>query len=132
MTKTRWLCAAAAFALTAPLVACGSAEDKPIIQPRGENHDAAIAKLAEIQMAPDTSYLNDEERQVVNKLIEAANLMSEIYRRQVDADYDVVVIDCPPQLGFLTMSALSAATGVLVTIHPEMLDVMSMSQYLNI
>ena len=41
---------------------------------------------------------------------------------QVDEDYDVVVIDCPPQLGFLTMSALSAATGVLVTIHPEMLD----------
>ncbi|MEM1431218.1 MAG: plasmid partitioning protein RepA [Pseudomonadota bacterium] len=50
---------------------------------------------------------------------------------QVDAEYDVVVIDCPPQLGFLTMSALSAATGVLVTIHPEMLDVMSMSQFLR-
>lgn len=50
---------------------------------------------------------------------------------QVDTDYDVVVIDCPPQLGFLTMSALSAATGVLVTIHPEMLDVMSMSQFLR-
>ena len=50
---------------------------------------------------------------------------------QIDADYDVVVIDCPPQLGFLTMSALSAATGVLVTIHPEMLDVMSMSQFLR-
>jgi hypothetical protein len=29
------------------------------------------------------------------------------------------------------MSALSAATGVLVTIHPEMLDVMSMSQFLR-
>ncbi|MEX0285926.1 MAG: plasmid partitioning protein RepA [Paracoccaceae bacterium] len=50
---------------------------------------------------------------------------------QVDGDYDIVVIDCPPQLGFLTMSALSAATGVLVTIHPEMLDVMSMSQFLR-
>src|SRR5690606_36049565 len=50
---------------------------------------------------------------------------------RVEADYDVVVIDCPPQLGFLTMSALSAATGVLVTIHPEMLDVMSMSQFLR-
>jgi chromosome partitioning protein len=49
----------------------------------------------------------------------------------VQDDYDVVVVDCPPQLGFLTMSALSAATGVLVTIHPEMLDVMSMSQFLR-
>jgi len=51
--------------------------------------------------------------------------------KAVDSVYDVVIIDCPPQLGFLTMSALSAATGVLVTIHPEMLDVMSMSQFLR-
>lgn len=50
---------------------------------------------------------------------------------QVEGDYDVVVVDCPPQLGFLTMSALSAATGLLVTVHPEMLDVMSMSQFLR-
>ena len=42
----------------------------------------------------------------------------------------MVVIDCPPQLGFLTMSALSAATAVLVTVHPQMLDVMSMGQFL--
>lgn len=48
----------------------------------------------------------------------------------VEADYDVVIIDCPPQLGFLTMSALSAATSVLVTVHPQMLDVMSMCQFL--
>jgi chromosome partitioning protein len=44
--------------------------------------------------------------------------------------YDVVVIDCPPQLGFLTLGALCAATGVLVTVHPQMLDVASMSQFL--
>jgi chromosome partitioning protein len=44
--------------------------------------------------------------------------------------YDVVVIDCPPQLGFLTLSALCAASGVLVTVHPQMLDVASMSQFL--
>ena len=44
--------------------------------------------------------------------------------------YDVVVIDCPPQLGFLTLGALCAATGVIVTVHPQMLDVASMSQFL--
>jgi chromosome partitioning protein len=44
--------------------------------------------------------------------------------------YDVVVIDCPPQLGYLTLSALTAATAVLITIHPQMLDVMSMAQFL--
>ena len=45
--------------------------------------------------------------------------------------YDVVVIDCPPQLGYLTLSALTAATAVLITVHPQMLDVMSMSQFLQ-
>ena len=45
--------------------------------------------------------------------------------------YDVVVIDCPPQLGYLTLSALTAATSVLITVHPQMLDVMSMSQFLT-
>ncbi|WP_298966661.1 plasmid partitioning protein RepA [uncultured Roseibium sp.] len=51
--------------------------------------------------------------------------------KQVEEDYDVVVIDCPPQLGYLTLAALSAATSVLITIHPQMLDVASMSQFLN-
>ena len=50
---------------------------------------------------------------------------------QVTEAYDVVIIDCPPQLGFLTLSALCAATAVLITVHPQMLDVMSMSQFLN-
>lgn len=48
----------------------------------------------------------------------------------VEDRYDVVVIDCPPQLGYLTLSALCAATSVIVTVHPQMLDVASMSQFL--
>jgi chromosome partitioning protein len=48
----------------------------------------------------------------------------------VEQDYDVVVIDCPPQLGYLTLSALCASTSVIVTVHPQMLDVASMNQFL--
>jgi len=44
--------------------------------------------------------------------------------------FDVVIIDCPPQLGYLTLAGICAATGVLVTVHPQMLDVASMSQFL--
>lgn len=50
--------------------------------------------------------------------------------QEVDDRYDVVVVDCPPQLGYLTITALTAATSVLITIHPQMLDVMSMGQFL--
>ncbi len=49
---------------------------------------------------------------------------------EVEADYDVMILDCPPQLGFLTLGALCAATSVLITVHPQMLDVMSMCQFL--
>lgn len=45
--------------------------------------------------------------------------------------YDVVVIDCPPTLGFLTLSALCASSSVLITVHPQMLDVASMNQFLS-
>ena len=49
---------------------------------------------------------------------------------QVADNYDVVVVDCPPQLGFLTLSGLCAATSMIVTVHPQMLDISSMSQFL--
>lgn len=49
---------------------------------------------------------------------------------EVADDYDVVVIDCPPQLGFLTLSGLCAATSMIITVHPQMLDIASMSQFL--
>jgi chromosome partitioning protein len=49
---------------------------------------------------------------------------------EVEADYDVVVIDCPPHMGFLTLSAMCASTSLIVTVHPQMLDVSSMSQFL--
>lgn len=50
---------------------------------------------------------------------------------QVGANYDVVVIDCPPQLGFLTLSALVSATGMIIPVIPNMVDVASLSQYLS-
>src|SRR3954451_3257001 len=50
---------------------------------------------------------------------------------EVDADYDIVVLDCPPSLGFLTLSALCAARSLIITVHPQMLDVASMSQFLH-
>ena len=49
---------------------------------------------------------------------------------EVEDEYDVIVLDTPPSLGFLTLGALYAATGMIITVHPAMLDVASMSQFL--
>ena len=47
---------------------------------------AQRALFADVAMNPDVGFLNAEERQVVNLLIEAAELMSDIYLRQRGAD----------------------------------------------
>jgi chromosome partitioning protein len=49
---------------------------------------------------------------------------------EVEDFYDAVILDTPPSLGFLTLGAIYAATGIIVTVHPAMLDVASMSQFL--
>ncbi|WER19949.1 plasmid partitioning protein RepA (plasmid) [Agrobacterium fabrum] len=49
---------------------------------------------------------------------------------EVEQDYDIVILDTPPSLGFLTLSAIYAATSMIITVHPAMLDVASMSQFL--
>ncbi|MFQ5347026.1 MAG: hypothetical protein ACE5ED_04170 [Rhodothalassiaceae bacterium] len=50
-------------------------------------HLMAMRKqFARRPMEVDTAYLSEEERAVVNKLIQAADLMSEIYLRQVSED----------------------------------------------
>lgn len=50
---------------------------------------------------------------------------------EIEENYDLVIIDCPPQLGFTTMSSLLASTGLLITVVPSMLDVASMAQFLE-
>ena len=64
--------AATAPAATAPASAYPLAEQR--------------AKIAPITITPDVSFLNAEERQVVNLLNEAADLMTQIYIRQVSEE----------------------------------------------
>jgi len=51
---------------------------------------------------------------------------------QVETEYDVVLMDSPPQLGFLTISGMAAATSLIVPLTPSMLDVSSTAQFLEL
>ena len=53
------------------------------MESHGYDLKAQRAKIARVEMTADTSFLSDEEKAVVNKLIIAANYMSEIYLRQI-------------------------------------------------
>jgi chromosome partitioning protein len=37
----------------------------------------------------------------------------------IEADYEIIIVDCPPSLGLLTVNALTAGNGVLVPIQCE-------------
>lgn len=47
---------------------------------------------------------------------------------KLKTEYDVVLIDCPPSLGVLTLIGLTASDGVLVTIKTDFLALKGMTQ----
>ena len=49
----------------------------------------------------------------------------------IKADYDYIFIDCPPSLGFLTLSALHASDSVLVPVQCQYLAIDGLTQLLN-
>lgn len=76
-------------ALAALLLATAACATRPAEPPAAghvsdDSYDLAAqrARIARIQMAPNTAFLNAEEREVVNLLIEAAEQMNPVYLRQ--------------------------------------------------
>lgn len=89
-----------------------------------------------LDMAPAGLMLSEYETETANALTRRIQpIFAErlaLALEEVEASYDLVLIDCPPQLGFITLSALAASTGLLVTVVPGMLDIASMSQFLKL
>jgi chromosome partitioning protein len=78
--------------------------------------------LSEFETETPTALSRGEQPVFFNRIRDAL--------RPVEDNYDIVLIDCPPQLGYLTMSAVCASTSLLMTITPERVDLASASQFL--
>ena len=70
---------------------------------------------AEVELAP----MKDRERQLKHAL------------QAVLSNYDYILIDCPPSLGFLTLNALVAARGVIVPVQCEYLALEGLSRLMH-
>ena len=89
MHSHRWIAAAAALSLAACNAASTNRQEasRNGAAPTGkQSGEQSGDKLAPIDMRADASYLTDEERQVANLLIQAADLMNPIYLRQASTD----------------------------------------------
>jgi chromosome partitioning protein len=90
-----------------------------------------------LDLVPGNLELMEFEHETPKALAESRRVPGGIFFKRVgnalaeiQDEYDLVVIDCPPQLGYLTLGAVCAATALLITVHPQMVDVASMSQFL--
>lgn len=87
-------------------------------------------------------HLKDVDMDVIPATIELARI--ELYLEHEDRgyildqklskildDYDYIIIDCPPSLGLLTISALYAANSVLIPVQCQFLAIDGLTQLLN-
>ena len=82
--------------------------------PPASIRETAFAGLAVLPSSPDLAGANVELAGAQDR---AKRLQS--LRGGFDAEYDFVLLDCPPALDLLTLNALAAADSVLIPMHCE-------------
>ena len=98
-----------------------------IINRKPINPKDGILQHAEgVDLMPSSIELSGLEVRMVNATRREYLLKN--YLSQVKEDYDIVVLDCPPTLGMITLNALTAADRVIVPVQPEYLSVVGMTQ----
>ncbi|GAA4471955.1 ParA family protein [Enteractinococcus fodinae] len=90
-----------------------------VLMERDVHISDAIIKTADenIDLLPANIDLSAAEVQLVNE-VAREQVLARALRPIVD-DYDIVIIDCQPSLGLLTVNALAAAHGVIIPLTAE-------------
>lgn len=81
--------------------------------------EEAIVPTAQtgLDLVPSTTDLAGAEVELVPEIARETRLKSAL--DTVRGRYDIVILDCPPSLGLLTVNALAASTGVLIPLQCE-------------
>lgn len=66
------------------------------------------------------------------ELVERPNRENTLKRALAQADYDYILIDCPPALGLLTINALTAARSLIIPVQAEYYALEGLGQLLEV
>ena len=82
-----------------------------------------------LHIIPATIQLAGAEIELVSTISRELRLKKAL--NTVKANYDYIIIDCPPSLGILTINSLTAADSVIIPIQCEYYALEGLSQLLN-
>ncbi|MFC3747237.1 ParA family protein [Paenibacillus sp. GCM10012306] len=82
-----------------------------------------------LHIIPATIQLAGAEIELVSTISRELKLKKAL--NAVKANYDYIIIDCPPSLGILTINSLTAADSVIIPIQCEYYALEGLSQLLN-
>jgi len=82
-----------------------------------------------VDLMPSSIALSGMEMRMISAISREAILRT--YLADLKQHYDVIVLDCPPTLGMMTINALAASDSVIVPVQPEYLSAIGMTQLFN-
>jgi chromosome partitioning protein len=81
-------------------------------------HDVMLkTEVPDMDLLPSNIDLSAAEVQLVNEVAREQTLQHVL--KPVMDDYDIILVDCQPSLGLLTVNALTAADGVIIPLECE-------------
>ena len=82
-----------------------------------------------LDIAPATIQLAGAEIELTPMMARETRLKNAI--KEVEKEYDFILIDCPPSLGHLTINAFTASHSILIPVQCEYYALEGLSQLLN-
>jgi len=87
------------------------------------------SNLEHLDILPSNTDLIGAEIELVSAFAREGKLRGVL--AQISAEYDYIIIDCPPSLGLLTVNALTAADSVLIPLQCEFYAMEGLSQLMK-